>query len=527
MAVNLAPQPRLQYVDANGNPYSGAKLFTYLSGTTTKSATYTSQAQTTPHANPIILDASGRPPSEIWLVDGITYTFVLAPSTDTDPPVSPILTDNDIEGINAASSTTNSEWIAGPTATYISASSFSVAGDQTLIYAAGRRLKCTLSASTVYATIASSVYGSVTTVTILVDNGGAIDNTLSAVDYGILYPSSTSIPQLLIDQHLDGLINGFVDFTVAANALTLTLRPNNDQNGNPTAGNPVYARFRNSSLTNGSSVLRAITSALTFTVSSGSKLGTQSSALQRIWALLIDTGAGVVLGAYNAVDKTNLSAISEIKCLIRDGIISTIAEGGAGAADSAGVVYSDAAQTNKPYMLAGYAEISEGTAGTWATAPALIARAPTQNMGTVMGISSVADSSVQTGTTVIPLDDTGPLNSEGDLYLTCTYTPQSAANVLKFTFKLMLTSSVINTMIIAAFSSGGASASFVSAQKNSTAGGVVIVGGHFLLRADLFSYMDFRAGGAVAGTTTLNGSAGARLFSTDDKSFIEIEEIFV
>jgi hypothetical protein len=530
LAVNLSPQPRLQWVDANGNPYSGAKLFTYLTGTTTKSTVYKDSGQSVAHANPIVLDSSGRPPAEIWLVEGITYTFVLAPSTDTDPPVSPILTDNDIEGINDASSTLNNEWIAGTTTTYISASSFSVTGDKTSTYPAGRRLKCALSGSTVYATIVSSVYGAVTTVTILVDDAGSIDNTLGTVSYGILYPSNTSIPMLLVDQRLDGLINGYVDWTVSANALTLTLKT--ASGATPSASNPVYVRFRNTTATSGSRVLRTITSAVTMTVSNGSKLGTMDIA-HRLWALLIDTGAGVVIGVYNAVDKANISAVysnsvSTIKLLQPEGIISTTAEGGAGAADSAGVVYTTAAQTSKPYVLAGFCEIEEAVAGVWATAPTVQSSqlSVTQAMGANAGYSVVYENAVATGTTVIPLDDTSPLVTEGDQYMSITYTPRNAANTLKISFGLMLTATVAGTLVASVYLNGGGAAFYTAGQSITSSGQIRFMDGAFMINAGGgLTSMTIRAG-AQAGTTTFNGVAGGRLFGTDNKSFIHIEEIF-
>ncbi len=56
----LMPDPWLQWVDANGAPYSGAKLYTYTAGgTSTPLATYTNTGRTTPHANPIVADSAG------------------------------------------------------------------------------------------------------------------------------------------------------------------------------------------------------------------------------------------------------------------------------------------------------------------------------------------------------------------------------------------------------------------------------------------------------------------------------------
>jgi len=100
MPVSLAPSPRQQYTDANGQPIVGGQLFTYLSNTSTKSATYTDGSGASANTNPIILDEQGRIPSGLFLINGVSYSFVLAIATDTDPPTSPIFTENDITGIN-------------------------------------------------------------------------------------------------------------------------------------------------------------------------------------------------------------------------------------------------------------------------------------------------------------------------------------------------------------------------------------------------------------------------------------------
>jgi hypothetical protein len=299
MSVNLAPQTRLQYLDTNGNPYSGAKLFTYLNNTTTKQPTYTTSAQTTAHANPIVLDSSGRPPAEVWLVSGVSYTFVLAPASDSDPPASPILTDNDITGVNdVSSSSTVDQWIVGPTPTYVSATSFSLAGNQTVIFEPGRRIKLTLGASTVYATIATSTFGAATTVTIAADGATAIDNTLSGVSYAVLSSSNESIPAYVMEAHVPGVVNGFLSWTMAAGALTATLLTNNNAVA-PTAGNPVYIKFRSSTIASSALVTRKAVAATSVTASAGSKLGLVDGQSSRIYCVAVDTGAGVVLGLYN------------------------------------------------------------------------------------------------------------------------------------------------------------------------------------------------------------------------------------
>jgi hypothetical protein len=86
MSVNLSPVAgaAAQFLDNSGNVLTGGKLYTYLAGTTTPAATYTSSLGVTFHSNPIILDAAGRVPNggEIWLSDNVQYKFVLKDAND-------------------------------------------------------------------------------------------------------------------------------------------------------------------------------------------------------------------------------------------------------------------------------------------------------------------------------------------------------------------------------------------------------------------------------------------------------------
>lgn len=77
--ATISPVPFLQFVDANGDPLAGGKLYTYAAGTTTPLATYTTNAGNIANANPVILDSAGR--ASVWLAAG-AYKFVLTDSTD-------------------------------------------------------------------------------------------------------------------------------------------------------------------------------------------------------------------------------------------------------------------------------------------------------------------------------------------------------------------------------------------------------------------------------------------------------------
>ena len=72
-----------QFFDNNGVPLSGGLIYTYQAGSSTPLTTYTTNAGTTPNSNPIILDAAGRTPNEIWLQTGYSYKFILQTSAGT------------------------------------------------------------------------------------------------------------------------------------------------------------------------------------------------------------------------------------------------------------------------------------------------------------------------------------------------------------------------------------------------------------------------------------------------------------
>jgi len=84
MHVNLSPLGGAgwQFFDDNGIPLAGGLIYTYVAGSTTPLATYTSVTGVTNNTNPIILNAAGRPDAEIWLDDAYKYKFILKDATN-------------------------------------------------------------------------------------------------------------------------------------------------------------------------------------------------------------------------------------------------------------------------------------------------------------------------------------------------------------------------------------------------------------------------------------------------------------
>jgi hypothetical protein len=81
MSVNLSPIGNgQQFFDNNGVPLNGGLLYVYQAGSSTPLTTYTDINGTVANSNPIVLDASGRSATEIWLTYGYFYKFVLKDS---------------------------------------------------------------------------------------------------------------------------------------------------------------------------------------------------------------------------------------------------------------------------------------------------------------------------------------------------------------------------------------------------------------------------------------------------------------
>jgi hypothetical protein len=114
MTVGLSPVAGAgwQFFDANGVPLSGGKLYTYVAGTTTPQATYTSSSGLTPNANPIILNSEGRVSgtNEVWLDSAVSYKLILQTSASVQ-----LWSADDLSGITGVPSNTAYAVLCGGT----------------------------------------------------------------------------------------------------------------------------------------------------------------------------------------------------------------------------------------------------------------------------------------------------------------------------------------------------------------------------------------------------------------------------
>ena len=293
----------------------------------------------------------------------------------------------------------------------------------------------------------------------------------------------------------------------------------------PSASDPAYLAFQDG--TGGFSVL-SITAALSLTLSSGSTLGAVNNEPFRIWIVAFNDAGTLRLGVIKCYTGTAIVGLED------NGVASSTAEGGAGAAGSAGVFYTGTAVTSKVYRILGRLDYTLTTAGTWVTAPTIKLFSQGSKLpGDVVQRAHNSYSEVATGTTILPMDDTIPQKTEGDQYMaTPTLAPTAEANLLKVATEGEFSSSITSNWLTVALFRDSTSDCFAAGfmYTHPTATGTARIGvtpSPFVAGSVASTVVSVRAGITASGTTTFNGSSNTRLLGTTNKSFISIEEIMV
>lgn len=145
----------------------------------------------------------------------------------------------------------------------------------------------------------------------------------------------------------------------------------------------------------------------------------------------------------------------------------------------------------------------------------------------VLQIVTYVTSAYATGTTVMPVDDSIPQNTEGDEYMTCAITPKSADSYLRVEVQANIASPTDNALIATAlFRDTTANAVAAIASKMS---GLVFATPAQLRHKEASgstteTTFKVRIGCGSAGTVYLNGMGGARIFGGVCESSITITE---
>ena len=293
----------------------------------------------------------------------------------------------------------------------------------------------------------------------------------------------------------------------------------------PSGADKIKIGFRDATAGTGAYSVLEITAATSIVISSGSTLGATSATAFRLWLVGFNDAGTFRLGV--------------IKCALTDGVYglqdnvleSSTAEGGAGAADSSGVIYTGTAATSKAMRVLGYLEYTLTTAGTWDAAPSLAQlyshgdRLP----GETVQVRRNQTGATASGTTTIPKDDTIPQNTEGTEFMIQAITPRSEINLLDINHTAVYGATAASHITTALFQDATANALSSTMQViTSPDFNITTTLTHFM-RAGTTASTTFkiRAGGDSAGTFRINGSNGARLFGGVAASVLKITEIMV
>jgi len=150
--------------------------------------------------------------------------------------------------------------------------------------------------------------------------------------------------------------------------------------------------------------------------------------------------------------------------------------------------------------------------------------------GKIVQVVNTMVSSVATGTTTIPADDTIPQNTEGNEFMTLAITPTSATNKLEIDVTILLSlAGGAGRHIAALFQDSTADALAAVEERHSSGSEIETLTFKHYMTAGTTSPTTFkvRGGNGNAGTVTFNGASGTRRFGGVAASSITIREIEV
>ena len=310
----------------------------------------------------------------------------------------------------------------------------------------------------------------------------------------------------------------------AGNAETIALKT--AAGTDPSASDKIKIGFRDSSAGTGAYSVVEITAATSIVISSGSTLGASNATAFRVWLVGFNDAGTFRLGV--------------IKCALTDGIYglqdnvleSSTAEGGAGAADSSGVIYTGTAVTSKAMRVLGFLEYTLTTAGTWVTAPSV---AQIYSHGDRLPGETVQIRRMQTGAynaggaTQIPRDNTTPQITEGTASpLTQSITPKSAINMLEIGAVLEASAAGAGDVTMALFRNSDADAlATISRYDDGNRHSALSL--NYMQPAGSISAITYtvRGGSQSSVTVYYNGISSAAVFNGTLASYIKVTEIMV
>jgi hypothetical protein len=338
------------------------------------------------------------------------------------------------------------------------------------------------------------------------------------IDPGTSVAAATTSAAGIVEQQFNAIYNIGLTASVGASALTVALK---DAEGNdPSASSPVIIPFRNVTAATGTPSYLTITAATSIVISSGSTMGTTSGSINRLWVVGFNDGGTFRLGLVNCLSDTSIMAL-------RDGIYSSTAEGGAGAADSAHVIYTGTAVTSKAMVVLGYVESTQATAGTWATTPSLLKVRMLGDPlpGDTLQVQRNEPTASATGSTTVPNDDSIHQSGEGDQFMSQAITPLSEASVLCVESVAFGATSAGAHVAMSIFQDSVADA-LATTGITTTGTGMVTMALTHALRAGGTSATTFKIRiGGHTGTFTFLGQSGARKYGAVAHAYLSVREL--
>jgi len=290
----------------------------------------------------------------------------------------------------------------------------------------------------------------------------------------------------------------------------------------PSGGDPISMGFRSPTAGSGAYSLFSVTAAASITISSGSTLGATSGTAFRLWLVAFNDASTLRLGVVKAGMADGIYPL-------QDNVLeSATAEGGAGGADSEGVIFSGAAIASKAMRVIGYLEYTLTTAGTWDTAPSVIQIY--SHGDRLPGVTVQERYNRETGYSApagnVPTDDSIPLNTDGAEVQTQSITPSSALNLLQIDHVGNYSNSANYAIAATLFQDSGAGLACGSNGGDGNRLGQVVIAYEMISGTTLATVFKVRAG-AASGTLYINGAAAARKYGGAQGCTLRIKEIMV
>lgn len=327
------------------------------------------------------------------------------------------------------------------------------------------------------------------------------------------------------------ILNGALACAATGSALTISLK---GLDGNdPSDTNPVFIAFRSPTAATGTPVLRKITAATSVVLPNGATLGVANSVAFRAWVVAFDDGGTIRLAVINCLTTAaNVTSGRDVTNVYQLGGFGIASASAAGATATVAETFwaSGAVVTSKAFATLGYVTYEAGLAGagTWSSTPTRIQifgpGIPLPGQVVQRRCQAVGTAAAGTGT--VPHDNTVPLITEGDEYMTVTSTPSSAANVLSVSAVGHFGESGAQSWVAMSLHRDATNALATAAAFNVIGNGSVQLSMQHDILAGAGSSTTLRMRtGADTGTTTFNGQSSTQHYGGACASRLYVTEL--